>query len=104
MLLYYVNGEPYLISSSSLLPHFFAHSPSPPPADRRLCAAFLDGAPSLRGRGREGVGGGARRRRRRPRHDGRMRWPIAAAAVFVDAVAAAAAMTMAADRRDRTTG
>jgi hypothetical protein len=33
-----------------------------------------------------------------------MRWPIAAAAVFVDAVAAAAATTMAADRRDRTAG
>ncbi len=79
---------------------FFRPFPFPPPADRRLRAAFLDGAPSLRGRGREGVGGGARRRRRRPRHDGRMRWPIAAAAVFVDAVAAAAATTMAADRRD----
>ncbi len=48
MLLYYVNDETYLISSSSLQPHFFAHPPSPPPADRRLRAAFLDGAPSLR--------------------------------------------------------
>ncbi len=98
MLLCYVNDETYLISSSSLQPQFFAHSPSPLPADRPLRAAFLDGAPSLRGRGREGVGGGARRRRRRPRRDGRMRWPIAAAAVFVAAVAAAAATTMAADR------
>ncbi len=93
MLLYCVNNETYLISPSSLQPHFFA-----------LCAAFLDGAPSLWGRGRESVGGGARRRRRRPCRDGRMRWPITAAAVYVDAVAAAAATRMAADRRDRTAG
>jgi hypothetical protein len=34
-----------------------------------------------------------------------MQWPIAAAAVFVDAIAAAAAATtMAADCRDRTAG
>jgi hypothetical protein len=104
MLIYYVNDETYLISSSSLQPHFFAHSPSPPPTDRLLRAAFLDGAPSLWGHGREGVGGSARRRRRRPRRDGRIRWPIPAAAAFVDAVAAAAATTMAADRRDRTAG
>ena len=83
---------------------FFCPFPLPPPADHCLCAAILDGAPSLQGRGREGVGGGARRRRRRPRRDGRMRWPIAAAAVFVNAVAAAAATTMAADRHDRTAG
>ncbi len=104
MLLCYVNEETYLISSSSLQHHFFAHSPSPPPADRHLRAAFLNGAPSLRGRGREGVGGGAHRRCWRPHRDGRMRWPIAAAAIFVDAVAAAPATTMAADRRDRTAG
>jgi hypothetical protein len=30
MLLYYVNDETYLILLSSLKPHFFAHSPSPP--------------------------------------------------------------------------
>ncbi len=66
MLLYYVNDETYLILPLSLQPHFFPHSP-PPPADCRLCAAFLDSAPSLWGRGREGVGGGARRRHCWPR-------------------------------------
>jgi hypothetical protein len=53
---------------------FFRPFPLPPPADRRLRAAFLDGAPSLRGRRQEGVGGGARRRCRRPCRYGRMRW------------------------------
>jgi len=43
------------------------------------------------------VGEGARRRRRQPHSDGQRWWPLAAAAVFANSVAAAT--TMAADCR-----
>jgi len=52
----------------------------------------------------EPVGWGARRRCRRPRRDRRWQWPLAAAAVFDDSVAAAAETTMAVDRRGHTAG
>lgn len=49
----------------------FCPFPLSPPADHRLCAAFLIGTPPFWGCGREGVGGGACRQHRRPRRDGR---------------------------------
>jgi hypothetical protein len=60
-------------------------------------------APSLRIRRQEAVGGGAQGRHRWPRHDRQRQWALTTAAIFVDAVAAAAAAvatTMTVDRRD----
>ena len=71
-----------------------------------LPSSTAPGAPSFRILRREDVGGGAQGRRRRPCRDGQCRWPLTAAAIFVDAVAASAAAAvatmMAVDHRDRT--
>ena len=90
-------------------PHFFTHPPSPPMLITvfALPSSTVPGAPSFRILRREDVGGGAQGRRRRPCRDGQRRWPLTAAAIFVDAVAAASASAavatmMAVDRRDRT--
>ena len=68
-----------------------------------LPSSTAPGAPSLRILRREDVGGGAQG----PRRDGQRGWPLTAAAIFVDAIAAAAAAVatmMAVDRRDHTAG
>jgi len=56
---------------------FLSPFPLPPPTDRRLRVAFLDGAPSLRGRGQEGLGGVAHQRRCWSCRDGQRQWPLA---------------------------
>ena len=105
-----MNGNTYFHLSSLLLqPHFFTHPPSPPILITvfALPSSTAPGALSFWMLRREDMGGGTQGRRRRPRWDGQRRWPLTAAAIFVNAVATAAAAVatmMAVDRRDHTAG
>ena len=90
-------------------PHFFTHPPSPPMLITvfALPSSTAPGTLSFRILKREDVGGGAQGRRCRPCRDGQRRWPLTAAAIFIDAIAttaAAVATMMAVDCRDRTAG